>query len=139
VDASSIPPKWELARAWLDKAAGDLDVARLILRASRPRLDVCCFLCQQTIEKGLKAFLIYHEQKPPRTHDLRELLQLCSAINPSLSALATSCTPLTAFAVDARYPDSFLVFTPEGATRAFAAAEQALTAVVGLLPPEVHP
>ncbi|MBI4848150.1 MAG: HEPN domain-containing protein [Nitrospirae bacterium] len=28
-----------------------------------------CFHCQQCIEKYLKAFLIYNESEPPRTHD----------------------------------------------------------------------
>ncbi|MBN2050303.1 MAG: HEPN domain-containing protein [Spirochaetales bacterium] len=37
-------------------------------------LEIICFHCQQAAEKALKAYLAYNEIRPPKTHDLDELI-----------------------------------------------------------------
>jgi hypothetical protein len=62
------------AAAWLQFAADDLDTARVLLGAMPPRVRQSLFHAQQAAEKSLKAFLIWHEQPFPLTHDLARLL-----------------------------------------------------------------
>ena len=50
----------EGVKEWLQKAKNDLLSARILLEHDPPVLDTACFHCQQTVEKGLKAFLIWN-------------------------------------------------------------------------------
>ena len=86
------------AAAWLQFAADDLDTARVLLGAMPSRVRQSLFHAQQAAEKSLKAFLIWHEQPFPLTHDLARLLRLCVAtgVEPALD--------LTQFAARFRYP-----------------------------------
>jgi HEPN domain-containing protein len=58
-------------REWLDKAFEDLASARVL--AGSGHFANALFFCQQAAEKGLKAFLTWHERPFRRTHDLEEL------------------------------------------------------------------
>lgn len=92
-------------RAWLEKAEHDLLNIDNNLAATRVPWDTVCFHAQQAAEKVLKAFLIYHGERPPRTHDLIALLTRCVSFAPEFADLETDCRNLTYFAVSARYPD----------------------------------
>lgn len=63
-------------REWLRIAGDDLRVARLAI--PNGPLEPGCFHCQQTIEKLLKAWLISRDCRPPFTHDLTWLFDLCA-------------------------------------------------------------
>lgn len=65
----------EQAMEWFDRADGDFRTAARILdeRALRPN---AAFHIAQGIEKYLKGYLILHDQKPPRSHELPALLKL---------------------------------------------------------------
>ena len=86
------------AAAWLQFAADDLGTARALLGVTPSRVRQSLFHAQQAAEKSLKAFLIWHEQPFPLTHDLARLLRLCVAtgVEPALD--------LTQFAARFRYP-----------------------------------
>ena len=71
--------KTDLARGWFAKATSDLAAAETLL-SSHGSLDAACFHAQQGIEKVIKAFLAYHDQEIPRTHDLELLQNLCLEI-----------------------------------------------------------
>jgi HEPN domain-containing protein len=68
-----------LAAQWAAKADNDLRNAEhtLTLEDDCP-FDTVCFHAQQTAEKYLKAVLVSAGIDPPRTHDLRLLLQRLS-------------------------------------------------------------
>ena len=95
---------------WLAYARSDLILAR---RDPEPGvlLESLCFHAQQAAEKALKALLVHHGVTPPRTHNLTVLLE----------KLPSGCTPpeaerlkeLTAYAVDARYPQGWGEVTGE--------------------------
>ena len=61
-------------------AAGDLRLAELALDATPPVIGGALYHCQQAAEKALKAFLIWRQVRYPLTHDLGELLSLCSPL-----------------------------------------------------------
>ncbi len=58
--------------AWLHEATDELETARLLV--AHERLPPACLHSQQAVEKALKALLLEQGVRPPRTHDLVELL-----------------------------------------------------------------
>jgi HEPN domain-containing protein len=92
-------------RYWIELSDYDLETAEAMLRAGR--YLYVGFMCHQAIEKALKAcFQAGRDQVPPRTHNLRLLLDL-SGVASDLSAeqrrLVVGLDPLN---VEARYPES---------------------------------
>lgn len=92
---------------WLEKADHDLVAARLIIDHQPIILDICCFHCQQAVEKYLKTFLIFHKKDFPKTHNIDLLLKNCSAINDRFKEVDVK--NLEDFAVRGRYPHDFLL------------------------------
>lgn len=61
--------------SWLGQAQEDLKTAKALLEAAR--YTWCAFICQQAIEKCLKAgYVKLHKKIPPYTHKLELLCQL---------------------------------------------------------------
>lgn len=92
---------------WLGKAHEDLLVVHQLNDADSIALGVIGFHCQQAAEKFLKAFLIYHDIEPPRTHNLEFLLELCAEIEKKFSGI--DALNLTDYGVQARYPGDYMV------------------------------
>lgn len=85
-------------RAWLSKAGKDLAAAHYELQADPPFSDDIVFHSQQAAEKSLKAFLSWHRVPFRHTHNLVELGEACSQIDPSLESLLRLAAPLTEYA-----------------------------------------
>ena len=67
--------KTEILQQWLDKGKNDLRSAEYLSTMQYPTPDeIICFLCQQTAEKYLKAFIFLQDIEPEKTHDLEKLL-----------------------------------------------------------------
>jgi len=90
---------------WLRYAYSDLELAR-VKRPSDVLFEVLCFHAQQAAEKALKAVLIAKGVSPPKTHNIRTLLDLLpqDVIVPQEIEDAAS---LTDYAVTSRYPGDF--------------------------------
>ena len=95
----------ELCRGLLRKARSD----RLAMDASfaAQALDAACFHAQQLAEKALKSFLAYQGVVFPHTHNLTKLVEICAGAEPGFRALLPIVAPLTPYAVELRYDDSF--------------------------------
>ena len=119
----------EEAAAWLQFAADDLDTARVLLGATPSRVRQSLFHAQQAAEKSLKAFLIWHEQPFPLTHDLAVLLRLCVAIDPGVAIGVEPALDLTQFAARFRYPGEDEIPSIEEARQWVAAAAGVLDCV----------
>lgn len=65
--------------------------------------DVLCFHAQQVVEKAFKAYLIFLDRDPPRTHSLEILLEAIRSSSPDFPEYELG--DLTVFAVQSRYPD----------------------------------
>ena len=103
-------------REWIAKAKADhATAARERAVATDPNNDVICFLCQQCVEKLMKAVLVNESTAFPRTHDLIELHRLLATVVPMWSWDQVELQTLSLGAVDYRYPG-------ESADRADAAA-----------------
>ncbi len=94
----------ELIQAWLDRAADDLAVGKLVLEKGYTAYS--CFLAHQAFEKTLKAFLIKRRVTHPRTHKLVDLVSECSTFDQALSALLDGAIVLDQYYIPTRYPDA---------------------------------
>jgi len=91
-------------REWIQKADGDLKVARRELQASDPVYDAICFHAQQCVEKYLKALCEERRGTVPKTHDLIVLLNELGASVGQLEPERKALARLGAYAVAFRYP-----------------------------------
>lgn len=89
---------------WIEKAEGDLKVARREMEAVDPVWNVICFLAQQCGEKYLKAFLEESNVAFPKTHDLVVLLNISGEPLQDLKAHKEHLARLSVFGIAARYP-----------------------------------
>ncbi|MGD8787394.1 MAG: HEPN domain-containing protein [Phycisphaerales bacterium] len=90
---------------WLRYAYSDLELAR-VKRPSNVLLEVLCFHAQQAAEKALKAVLIAKGVPPPKTHNIRTLLDLLPQKAAAPREIEDAAS-LTDYAVTSRYPGDF--------------------------------
>ena len=89
---------------WIQKATLDIGSAKVLLESKAEYYDQVCFLCQQAIEKLLKAYLVKNNAEISKTHDLLKLLVDCSKYNEEFLNWKNVAISLTTYAVDFRYP-----------------------------------
>ena len=98
--------KAEILQQWLDKANDDLRSAEYLSTMRHPTPDeIICFLCQQSAEKHLKAFIFLYDIEPGKTHDLEYLIEICQKFHLEFSKLSPMVDILTRYAVTPRYPN----------------------------------
>ena len=93
-----------LALEWIEKAEEDYNGAKWLQQSPNPLHNAICFHVQQCIEKYLKAWLQEANIRPPRTHNLEELLDLIVPTLPAWYQWRSDLKKITAYAVDPRYP-----------------------------------
>jgi HEPN domain-containing protein len=104
----------ELARAWHEKALGDLVAARSMAANENVPAWILGFHLQQAIEKAWKGRLVILGLRPAPVHDLRAILEARPGRDLPSPAEASMIVGLQAFAVEERYP----LLTPRAAPRA---------------------
>ena len=123
-------------RQWVEKAEHDLRNAEhtLTLREDCP-FDTVAFHAQQCAEKYLKALLIAADIDPPKTHDLRALMQLVPSGTP-LSLNIEHVTVLNRYSIEARYPGDWEPIDRPEAEEAVAVSREVRGSVRACLPSE---
>ncbi len=96
----SIPPG--SPKDWMLCAKGDLRIARYPL-PKEGLYGVLCFHAQQTVEKSIKAVLIYEGIPFPKVHRIKTLLDLLPGNVLKIPEMEIA-DRLTAYAVISRYP-----------------------------------
>ncbi len=91
----------------VQKAEEDWTSVKWLQQSPTPVRDSICFHAQQCIEKYLKAWLQEANLRPPRTHDLNELLVLIVPSLPAWRAWEEDFAAFEKHAVDGRYPGYF--------------------------------
>ncbi len=124
---------------WLTKAQHDLKSAQRLADKSGPLLDTAVYHCQQAAEKALKAFLVYHDIRVPKTHDLAELSAAAATLTPNYGTLIGSAERLTQYATLFRYPGTQMEPTQADYDQAYQEASQFLSITLALIPAEAHP
>ena len=129
------PPNAEIQR-WVEKAEHDLKNAEhtLTLGDDCP-IDTVCFHAQQCVEKYLKALLVFYGIVPPRTHNLRVLMQAVCARGP-FNVAVEEVLSLSRYPVESRYPGDWDPIGREDAERAVDVARAVRSVVRALLPPD---
>ena len=92
---------------WIEMADNDFDSAILLNEAVRKHCEIICYHCAQAIEKYLKAYLIYKNVIPRKTHDLRYLNNYCMQFDNNFDSIITECSYLNKFSDDIRYPHKY--------------------------------
>ena len=130
-----------LLHSWLTKAASDLRGARILSSADDAPLDTAIYHCQQTAEKAVKAFLVFKETPPEKTHDIRKLTLAAAAHEPSFLELLDMAAALTPYAWEFRYPDDLAETYPtrEEFDEALKQAQAIYDFVLNRLPEEARP
>jgi HEPN domain-containing protein len=95
-----------VVRSWFEKAIQDLKMAKGLFALDPNFKDGSAFMCQQSIEKALKGFLIFHRIRIAKTHDLVELSEQALKIDPHLKTVTHDMERFTEYAVSYRYPDA---------------------------------
>lgn len=89
----------------MKKADRDLEVAERELKITDPLTDIICFHAQQSAEKYMKAYLIFLDIEFQKTHDVEDLVAVAGKKDPSVLEFKDIGAELSAFAVEARYPE----------------------------------
>lgn len=131
--------KRELVQEWLAIARRDLDSARILGTISPPIYENALFHCQQATEKAIKGFLIFHDRRFPKTHELLSLVKLAEPIEARFIVWRDVTDGLSGYAVELRYPESLLSVTKQDFDSALQSATDFYTFVLSLLPTETHP
>lgn len=113
-------------RDWIAKAAGDLKSSKKLIKDDDDTLDSAAYFTQQSAEKALKAYLIFHQQPIPRTHDLEKLLKDCIKHDASFDKLRECAEFLAPYATYTRYPDDRFNIDREEVDKAIMCAETIL-------------
>jgi HEPN domain-containing protein len=125
-------------RNWLEIAKRDLEAGRKLV--STPDLSAqASFFSQQAAEKALKGFLLWHQERFKKDHDLRYLGGLALKKDPTLTTVIDEATLLNPYAVTFRYPGEEVGPTQEDAEDALKIAEKLFNEILLRLPKEVHP
>jgi HEPN domain-containing protein len=87
---------------WLQYASDDLRVAEHALKLSSScPYWLIAYHAQQSVEKCIKAYLVFKDQDFPYTHDIKTLLDLCDDAFSAPIQIAKYVSP---YAVTTRYP-----------------------------------
>jgi HEPN domain-containing protein len=98
--------KTEILQQWLDKGKDDLRAAEYLSTMHYPTPDeIICYHCQQSAEKYLKAFIFSLDIEPDKTHNLKDLLNICQKYNTEFSTFISKAFTLTRYAILPRYPN----------------------------------
>jgi HEPN domain-containing protein len=102
------PPEDEVRRIlvsqWTDKAYQDLAAAEVLTEYEVLLSYPVCFHCQQASEKYIKAFLTHRQVEFPKSHNIRELLDLAATVDEELAEELKPAAVLTPYGVEARCP-----------------------------------
>ena len=96
-----------IVQQWIHRAEGDLQNASHALKLGRRcPTETVAFHAQQTVEKYIKAVLIFNAVDFPMVHDIEKLVRLLPARTVAFLTI-TDQRVLTSYAVTARYPGDF--------------------------------
>ena len=121
-------------RQWLAYAKEDLHFARHGLKlGSDCPFRLVAYHAQQCAEKSLKAFLVFHGDDFPFTHNISALLERCEKYAGWINRLEEA-EELTVYAISVRYPGIDEIVTAEQANDAVIIASNVYEIILAELP-----
>ena len=110
--------KLEFTRQWARRAENDYRTASHLLKSGGEYAYGATFHAQQTAEKYLKAFLVWHQIDFRKTHDIAMLIELATPVVPDISEILADASELTPYGVEYRYPGDYPAVTGVDAVKA---------------------
>lgn len=92
------------AKRWYDQGVRDREAA--LSNRNEGFHEVACFLCQQSADKLLKAFLYYQGERAVFGHSTLSLAEKCQEYEDDFSAVLDNCRRLDQLYTPTRYPNS---------------------------------
>ncbi len=129
--------KCSLVHNWLMKSRRDLLSAKRLARGAEPYLDTAIYHCQQSVEKAVKGWLVYHDQSFEKTHDLRLLVTQASEVDAKFTDWIDIAVQVSPYAIAYRYPGEVLEPTEDEYKQAFQATSGFYDFICSLLPPKL--
>ena len=111
---------------WLAHAQSDLKLSQLGKDNPEILHEQICFHSQQSVEKALKAVLLFSKIDFPLTHDLEELSYILEGAGIHLPQDILDVGILTPYAVEARYPGYWGELTGQDVDEAITLSERVL-------------
>ena len=134
---SVAPESVRLARVWVEKAEEDLLVATKLLAIGEScPYSTICFHAQQSVEKYIKAVLVFLQIPFPKVRDIGELLRFV----PGTFAVPLTVDEqekLTFYATTGRYPGDYEPVSRSDAEEMIMAANKVRASIRGQLPPQL--
>lgn len=96
--------KIDKIKEWIRFAEMDRDTVNILNKQIKKPYEIICYHCQQSVEKYLKACLIFYGYSVYKSHDLLELNELCAKSNSNFINIRKECSQLSDYAVETRYP-----------------------------------
>ncbi len=129
----------EEAQRWFSQAQYDLQAARV--NEQNGIYSWACFLCQQSAEKALKAFLYAQGEGPVIGHSSFRLAQECVTFDPEFAAIERDCKKLDGYYIPTRYPNGLPGGVPHEVYDEIDASEalEAASAVLSLITLKMSP
>ncbi len=94
-----------IALEWFLYAENDYEVAVLLSKQVKPKLEIACYHCQQCIEKYLKGFIASKGGMLQKTHSLVVLCNVCISYDERFNNILEMCANLTVYGSEVRYPN----------------------------------
>ena len=88
---------------WLDRVSYDLDTAKAMLQTGR--LIYAVFMCQQSLEKAIKALLVFQGKEVIPIHNLRRLAEKASITQELDDSTLIKLDFLSNYYINARYKE----------------------------------
>ena len=99
------------SKRWYEQGIRDADSAARIKKEGI--YEVACFLCQQSAEKLLKAFLYYRGESPVVGHSTFFLAKRCAEYEREFGKIIRECKRLDKLYISTRYPNALVEGTPQ--------------------------
>jgi HEPN domain-containing protein len=96
--------RFDEVREWLKFSDNDLEAVHQLSTFYPPKIEIICYLCQQSAEKALKAFWVYSGMQPPKTHNMDTLRAECEKLECRFLEIADECSRLDDYSSQPRYP-----------------------------------
>jgi HEPN domain-containing protein len=126
--------KEEFTRDWVRKAESDFKTAQHLCQSSPDFTEGAAFHSQQSAEKYLKAFLVWHQIEFPKTHNIEVLLGLAGKADDKIREILQEAMVLTPYGVEFRYPGDYPEVTRTDAERALWIADRVRSEIRSRLP-----
>lgn len=123
----------EVIKEWIEKADHDLGSAKIIYLHLPEYFDTIAFHCQQSVEKYLKATLLFYQIEFLRSHDLIYLLELLSRRIEVDESKFKKAFLLNNFGVQIRYPNKIIRLTKEELETAIQISEEFRAFSLGII------